>query len=90
MPDSITAETSQQPLEERGCFCFSGSPPLLLKTFFEEDSRKDAKTQSLEIHGIRSLCDFASLRETSGKSTQLTESPFSMATLANRHRYGMT
>ncbi len=42
---------------------------------FEEDSRKDAKAQSIEILGIHSLCDFASLRETSVKSTQLAESP---------------
>jgi hypothetical protein len=51
-----------------------GSPPFLLKNgFVEAGSRKVAKTQSLDIWGILPLCNFASLRENSFKSTHMAE-----------------
>jgi hypothetical protein len=54
----------------------SGSPPFPWNSgFVEAGSRNGAKTQRLEIFGGLPLCDCASLRENSVKSTQLAESP---------------
>jgi hypothetical protein len=70
--------------DERGTeFAFIGSPPFPWKNrFVEEDSRQGATTQSLDILGRLPLCNFASLRQNSVKSTQNAENPVFLANAA--------